>query len=192
MKIGLYFGTFNPIHIGHMAIANYMVEFTDIEQLWFVVSPQNPLKEQKHLLKDHHRLEMVNRAIDGDKRFRASDIEFKLPRPSYTVNTLACLRDAYPDHEFCLIMGSDNLKHFNNWKDADLILQNHHVLVYPRPGHPVEDQPMHPHIHPVHAPLMEISASFIRRAIEEGKNVSGFIPSRACQYLREMNFYRKA
>ncbi|MDD4191473.1 MAG: nicotinate (nicotinamide) nucleotide adenylyltransferase [Mangrovibacterium sp.] len=192
MKTGLYFGTFNPIHIGHMAIANYMVEFTDIEQLWFVVSPQNPFKEQKHLLKDDHRLELVNRAIDGDGRFRASAIEFKLSRPSYTVNTLACLRDAYPDHEFYLIMGSDNLKHFNNWKDADLILQNHHVLVYPRPGHPVEDQPMHPHIHPVHAPLMEISASFIRRAIEEGKNVSCFIPSKAYQYLREMNFYRKA
>lgn len=191
MKIGLYFGTFNPIHIGHMAIANYMVEFTEIQQLWFVVSPQNPFKEEKRLLKDYHRLEMVNRAIDNDDRFRASGIEFKLPRPSYTIDTLTYLQEAHPNHEFYMIMGSDNLKHFHKWKNADLILQNHQILVYPRPGDPIQDQPLHPRIHPVNAPLMEISASFIRQAIAAGKNINYFIPPKAYQYLQEMNFYRK-
>ncbi len=191
MKIGLYFGTFNPIHIGHMAIANYMVEFTEIQQLWFVVSPQNPFKEEKHLLKDYHRLEMVNRAIDDDERFRASGVEFRLPRPSYTINTLAYLQEAHPNHEFYLVMGSDNLSHFHKWKNAALILQSHHVLVYPRAGDPLPDQTLHPHIHCVNAPRMEISASFIRQAIADGKNISCFIPPKAYQYLQEMNFYRK-
>lgn len=191
MKIGLYFGTFNPVHIGHMAIANYMVEFTEIQQLWFIISPQNPFKEEKHLLKDYHRLEMVSRAIDDDDRFRASSIEFKLPRPSYTIDTLTYLQEAHPNHEFYLLMGSDNLKHFHKWKNADLILQNHHVLVYPRPGNQLKNQSLHPHIHVVDAPLMEISASFIRQAIAKGKNISYFIPPKAYEYLREMNFYRK-
>lgn len=190
MKIGLYFGTFNPIHIGHMAIANYMVEFTGIRQLWFIVSPQNPFKEEKSLLKDYHRLEMVNLAIEGDDRFRASGIEFKLPRPSYTINTLVYLHEAHPDHEFYLLMGSDNLKHFHKWKNADLILENNHILVYPRPGEQPQPASLHPHIHMVEAPLMEISASFIRQAIADGKNVSYFIPPKVWQYLQEMNFYR--
>jgi len=192
MKIGLYFGTFNPIHIGHMAIANYMVEFTEIQQLWFIVSPQNPFKEEKHLLKDYHRLAMVNQVIEDDNRFRASNIEFKLPRPSYTIDTLAYLQEAHPDHEFYLLMGSDNLKHFHKWKNADEILKNHHILVYPRPGVQMLNTDLHPHIHIVNAPLMEISASFIRQAIADGKNISYFIPHKAYQYLTEMNFYRKS
>jgi len=192
MKIGLYFGTFNPVHIGHLAIASYMVEFTEIQQLWFVISPQNPFKKEKHLLKDYHRLEMVNRAIEDDDRFRASGIEFKLPRPSYTIDTLTYLQEAHPNHEFYLLMGSDNLKHFHKWKNADLILQNYQVLVYPRPGDQLKNHPLHPHIHVVDAPLMEISASFIRQAIADGKNISCFIPPKAYQYLKEMNFYRKA
>ncbi|MGV8096889.1 MAG: nicotinate (nicotinamide) nucleotide adenylyltransferase [Mangrovibacterium sp.] len=191
MKIGLYFGTFNPIHIGHMVIANYMVEFTEIQQLWFVISPQNPFKEEKHLLKDYHRLAMVNRAIEDDNRFRASSIEFKLPKPSYTIDSLTYLREAYPNHEFYLLMGSDNLKHFHKWKNADLILKDHHLLVYPRPGDQIQGMELHPHIHIVNAPLMEISASFVRQAIAAGKNMSCFIPSKAYQYLTEMNFYRK-
>ena len=192
MKIGLYFGTFNPIHIGHMAIANYMVEYTEIQQLWFIISPQNPFKEEKHLLKDYHRLAMVNRVIEDDNRFRASNIEFKLPRPSYTINTLVYLQEAHPDHEFYLIMGSDNLKHFHKWKNADEILKNHHILVYPRPDDQMQNMELHPHIQIVNAPLMEISASFIRQAIADGKNISYFIPDKAYQYLTEMNFYRKA
>ena len=192
MKIGLYFGTFNPIHIGHMAIANYMVEFTEIQQLWFIISPQNPFKEEKHLLKDYHRLAMVNQVIEDDNRFRASNIEFKLPRPSYTIDTLVYLQEAHPDHKFYLLMGSDNLKHFHKWKNADEILKNHHILVYPRPGDQMRNMELHPHIHIVNAPLMEISASFIRQAIADGKNVSYFMPYKAYRYMTEMNFYRKS
>ncbi|MEN6456180.1 MAG: nicotinate (nicotinamide) nucleotide adenylyltransferase [Prolixibacteraceae bacterium] len=191
MKIGLYFGTFNPIHIGHMAIANYMVEFTEIQQLWFIVSPQNPFKEEAHLLKDYHRLAMVNRVIEDDNRFRASNIEFKLPRPSYTIDTLVYLQEAHPGHEFYLLMGSDNLKHFHKWKNADEILKNHHILVYPRPGDQTPRIELHPHIHMVNAPLMEISASFIRQAVADGKNISYFMPDKAYRYMTEMNFYRK-
>ncbi len=190
MKIGLYFGTFNPVHIGHMAIANYMVEFTDIRQLWFVISPQNPFKEEKNLLKDYHRLEMVTRAIGDDDRFRASGIEMKLPRPSYTIDTLVYLQEANPNHEFCLIMGSDNLKHLHKWKNADEILKNYSILVYPRPGDPIITEALHPHIRVVNAPLMEISASFIRQAIAENKNICHFVPPAAYRYLQEMNFYR--
>ncbi|MGD9557621.1 MAG: nicotinate (nicotinamide) nucleotide adenylyltransferase [Mangrovibacterium sp.] len=190
MKIGLYFGTFNPVHIGHMAIANYMVEFTDIRQLWFVISPQNPFKEEKNLLKDYHRLEMVIRAIGDDDRFRASGIEMKLPRPSYTIDTLVYLQEANPNHEFCLIMGSDNLKHLHKWKNADEILKNYSILVYPRPGDPINTGALHPHIRLVNAPLMEISASFIRQAIAENKNICHFVPPAAYRYLQEMNFYR--
>ncbi len=192
MKIGLYFGTFNPIHIGHMAIANYMVEFTEIQQIWFIISPQNPFKEEKHLLKDYHRLAMVNQVIEDDNRFRASNIEFKLPRPSYTIDTLVYLQEAHPDHKFYLLMGSDNLKHFHKWKNADEILKNHHILVYPRPGDQMRNMELHPHIHMVNAPLMEISASFIRQAIADGKNVSYFMPYKAYRYMTEMNFYRKS
>jgi nicotinate-nucleotide adenylyltransferase len=175
-----------------MAIANYMVEYTEIQQLWFIISPQNPFKEEKHLLKDYHRLAMVNRVIEDDNRFRASNIEFKLPRPSYTIDTLVYLQEAHPDHEFYLLMGSDNLKHFHKWKNADEILKNHHILVYPRPDDQMQNMELHPHIQIVNAPLMEISASFIRQAIADGKNISYFIPDKAYQYLTEMNFYRKA
>ncbi|MGE4587654.1 MAG: nicotinate (nicotinamide) nucleotide adenylyltransferase [Mangrovibacterium sp.] len=191
MKIGLYFGTFNPIHIGHLAVANYMVEFTEVSQLWFVISPQNPFKKKQNLLKDYHRLEMVNLAIEGDDRFRASSVEFKLPRPSYTIDTLTYLQEAHPAHEFYLIMGSDNLKHLHKWKNHEQILQHYHLLVYPRPGDKPEELLQHPHIRHVEAPLMEISASFIRRAIAKGKNISCFIPPRAYRYLQEMNFYKK-
>ena len=191
MKIGLYFGTFNPVHIGHLAIANYMVEFTEIQQLWFIISPQNPFKEEKHLLKDHHRLQLVRRVIEDDPRFRVSGVEFKLPRPSYTIDTLTYLQEDYPDHEFYLIMGSDNLKSIHKWKNAEMILQNYGILVYPRPGFELKRLEQHPHIQLVNAPLMEISASFIRQAIAEGKDIRYFLPSKAYQYLDEMNFYRK-
>lgn len=190
MKVGLYFGTYNPIHIGHMAIANYMVEFTEIQQLWFVVSPQNPFKNKKHLLDDFQRLELVNRAIENDDRFRACDIEFRLPRPSYTIDTLTYLKEKYPRHEFYLIMGSDNLEHFHKWKNHEMILNHYQLLVYPRPGFQPENIQPHPNIHLVEAPLMEISASFIRESIAAGKNIRFFVPPKAWQYLEELNFYR--
>lgn len=189
MKTGLYFGSFNPVHIGHLAIANYVIEFTDLQELWFVVSPQNPLKEKQSLLKDYHRLEMVRLSIEGDDRFRASDIEFKLPTPSYTIDTLAYLAEKHPDREFLLLMGADNLRTFHKWKHAELLSQKYHRLIYPRPGSQLSLSEAGPNATVVDAPLMEISASFIRSAIKAGKDIRHLIPSPAYTYLREMHFY---
>ncbi len=192
LKVGLYFGSYNPIHIGHMAIANYMVEYADIDQLWFVVSPLNPFKKKGNLLNDYHRLELVHRAVDGDNRFRASNIEFKLPKPSYTVDTLAYLKDMYPDYKFVVMIGSDNLKNFHKWKNFETILENYGVIVYPRPGFEKSEEGMHKNITVAEgAPLMEISSSFIRKAIHEGRDVRHFMPQKCWQYLDEMNFYKK-
>jgi len=189
MKTGLYFGSFNPIHIGHLAIANFIIEFTDLEQLWFVVSPQNPLKEKRSLLKDYHRLEMVSLAVEDDDRFRASDIEFKLPTPSYTIDTLAYLEEKNPGREFQLVMGADGLKTFNKWKHADLIVKSYHRLIYPRHGEGMDESSELTNATMVNAPLMEISSSFIRKAIREGKDVRHLVPAKAYKYMREMHFY---
>ena len=191
IKTGLYFGSFNPVHIGHLAIANYMIEFSDLEQLWFVVSPQNPLKEKKSLLDDHHRLEMVRLALEDDDRFRVSDIEFKLPTPSYTIDTLAYLEEKNPAHEFLLVMGADQLKTFRRWKNADLIAEKYHRLIYPRPGVDSVAIRSIPNATLVDAPLMEISSSFIRQAIKDGKDIRHLVPAPAYTYLREMHFYEK-
>lgn len=191
MKTGLYFGSFNPIHIGHLVIANFMIEFTELKQLWFVVSPQNPLKEKRSLLKDYHRLEMVRLAVEEDDRFRASDIEFKLPTPSYTIDTLAYLEEKYPGREFQLVMGADGLRTFHKWKHADLIVKNYHRLIYPRPGESGSSTSDLPNATLVQAPLMEISSSFIRKAIAEGKDVRHLVPAKAYQYMREMHFYEQ-
>ena len=191
MKIGLYFGTFNPIHIGHMAIANYMIEFSEIEQLWFVVSPQNPFKTKSNLLADIHRLRMVRFAIEDDeRRFKACNIEFGLPKPSYTIDTLIYLKDKYPEHEFFLIIGSDNLEYFQKWKNYEMILENGHLLVYPRPGYDPGKWLEHPKIEMVDAPLIEISSSFIRKTIHKGKDIRHFLPFHTWEYLDKMNFYR--
>ncbi len=189
MKTGLYFGSFNPVHIGHMAIANYMVEFTDLDQLWFLVSPQNPFKKRHTLLDDHHRLEMVRRAIEGDERFRESDIEFKMPRPSYTIDTLAYLSEKQASNEYVLIMGSDSLPGFLKWKNADQIVRNYPRYIYPRQDYPV-DVKEHRNIRIVEAPRIEISASMIRKGIQEGKDMRHFLPPGVWKYLDEMNFYR--
>ena len=178
MTTGLYFGSFNPIHIGHLAIANFMIEFSDLEQLWFVVSPQNPLKEKKTLLKDYHRLEMVRLAVEEDDRFRASDIEFRLPTPSYTIDTLAYLEEKNPGRDFQLVMGADGLRTFHKWKHAELIAENYHRLIYPRPGIDMERVSRLPNATIVDAPLMEISSSFIRNAIREGKDIRHFLPEK--------------
>ena len=191
MITGLYFGSFNPIHIGHLAIANYMIEFSNLDQLWFVISPQNPLKEKKSLLKDYHRLEMVRLAIEDDERFRASDIEFKLPTPSYTIDTLAYLEEKNPGKEFHLVMGADQLRTFHKWKNADLIAERYHRLIYPRPGADMEAIARLHNASVVDAPLMEISSSSIRQAIGEGKDVRHLVPARAYKYMREMHFYEK-
>lgn len=192
LKVGLYFGSYNPIHIGHLAIANFMVEYTDINQLWFVVSPQNPHKQKKNLLEDYQRLEMVHRAVEGDDRLRASNIEFNLPKPSYTVDTLAFLKDQYPNYDFKILMGSDNLENFHKWKNYESIVENFGVIVYPRPGFDRSKVKENKNITLAEgAPLMEISSSFIRNAIKEGKDVRHFIPSKTWDYMEEMNFYKR-
>ena len=192
LKIGLYFGSYNPIHIGHLAIANYMVEYADIDQLWFVVSPQNPFKKKENLLADYHRLEMVERAIQNDYRFQASNIEFNLPKPSYTIDTLTYLQERNPNYSFKIIMGSDNLKSFPKWKNFEMIINNYGVIVYPRPGFDKFKTKTYKNIEIAeNTPLMEISASFIRKAIKEGKDIRHFMPHKSWEYLDEMNFYKK-
>jgi nicotinate-nucleotide adenylyltransferase len=191
LKIGLYFGTFNPIHIGHMAIANFIVDYADIDELWFVVSPQNPHKKKKNLLNDYHRLEMVHRAVDDDKRFRVSNIEFSLPKPSYTVDTLTYLKEHYPEHHFKIIMGSDNLEKFPKWKNYEQIVENYGIIIYPRPGFDPSKYQLPSSTEILNAPQMEISSTFIRKAIRDGKDVRHFLPQKTWEYLEEMNFYKK-
>ena len=190
LQVGLYFGTYNPIHIGHLAIANYMVEFTEIDQLWFVVSPHNPHKKKANLLDDYQRLEMVHLAVDGDDRFRVSNIEFTLPKPSYTVDTLAYLKDKHPEYEFKILMGSDNLENFHKWKNYETIIENYGAIVYPRPEFDKTGYKPHPNILLTDAPLMDISSTFIRKAIQQGKDVRHYLPSKTWDYLEEMNFYK--
>jgi len=193
MKVGLFFGTFNPIHVGHLTIANHIAEYSDLNQVWFVVTPHSPFKKKNSLLDDHQRLEMVYRATKDYPKLRQSDIEFKLPQPNYTVNTLAHLEEKYPDHEFALIMGEDNLKSFHKWKNYLIILEMHDIYVYPRvsEGKVETEFDEHPRIHHVDAPIMELSSTFIRKSIKEGKNVRPMLPENVWEYLDEMNFYKK-
>ncbi len=191
MHIGLFFGSFNPIHIGHMAIANYMVEFTDMDQLWFVVSPQNPLKEKKTLLGQQQRLYMVNVAVEDFSKFKSSNIEFDLPQPSYTVNTLAHLKEKYPQHKFSLIIGQDNLVTFDKWKNYEEILKQFKLFVYPRPNCGESPFDSHPNVIFTQAPMMDISSTFIRNAIKEKKDIRFFLPEKAWEYVDSMNFYKK-
>lgn len=191
MRIGLFFGSFNPVHIGHMALANYMASFTELEQVWLVVSPHNPLKKKASLLDQNQRLHLVELAIGDHPSMRSSNIEFSLPQPSYTVNTLAHLVAKYPQHEFALIIGEDNLESFPKWKNHDYILSHHDLYVYPRPGcshTPLHD---HPRVKMTAAPLIDVSSTFIRESLRAGKDVSFFLPQRAWEYLDEMHFYRK-
>ena len=190
-KIGLYFGSFNPIHLGHLAIAGYMTEFTPLEQVWFVVSPHNPLKKKETLLEDHQRLYMAQLAIGDNDRLKATDIEFKLPSPSYTINTLAYLEEKYPQHIFNLVLGEDNLYTFHKWKNADYILKNYKLYVYPRPGIDCSDFINDEHIEILEAPLMELSSTFIRKAVKDKKDIRFYMPEREWNYLKEMHFYEK-
>jgi len=193
MKIGLYFGTFNPIHIGHLVIANHMAEHSDLEQVWMVVTPHNPHKKKSTLLDDHHRLQMVFLATEDYPKIKPSDIEFKLPQPNYTVLTLAHLQDKFPQHEFSLIMGEDNLNSLHKWTNYDVILQNHHIYVYPRVSEGVITPELegHPHIHKINAPLMEISSTSIRECIKNGKNVMPLLPQKVWEYVEHNLFYKK-
>jgi len=193
MKIGLYFGTYNPIHIGHLIIANHMAEFADLDQIWMVVTPHNPLKKKATLLDDHHRLQMVYLATENFPKIKPSDIEFKLTQPNYTVNTLAHLHDKYPNYEFSLIMGEDNLKTLHKWKNYEVLLDNHDIYVYPRISEDPENVALksHPRIHIIDAPVVEISSTFIRNNIKKGKNIQPLLPSKVWEYIDHNNFYKK-
>ena len=192
-KTGLFFGTFNPIHIGHLAIANHMVEFSDLDEVWFVITPQSPFKTKLSLLDDHHRYQMVYEAVKEYPKLKPSKIEFNLPQPNYTVNTLVHLEEQYGEEfQFCLIMGEDNLKGFHKWKNYEAILENYSIYVYPRISsqkveHRFKD---HPKITMVDAPIMEISSTFIRKAHNAEKNIRPLLPESVWKYMDEMNFYR--
>jgi nicotinate-nucleotide adenylyltransferase len=204
MNIGLYFGTFNPIHIGHLVIANHIVEQTILDQVWFVVTPQNPLKNKSSLLKDSHRLAMVREAVYDSPKLKASDIEFGLSKPNYTASTLAHIMDKHPDHSFSLIMGEDNLRNFHKWKNHENILSNHTIYVYPRVLTPQEEDEYKSLntdeidklrankniIYCQDAPVMRISASFIRKSIKENNDVRFLLSEPVHKYVEEMHFYK--
>jgi nicotinate-nucleotide adenylyltransferase len=189
MKIGLFFGSFNPIHIGHKVIASYLVDFTDLDRVMFVVSPQNPLKQKKNLLDQYQRLQIIRAEIEDNSKLEVSDIEFDMPKPSYTIDTLVRLKEKYPANDYSIIMGSDNLQNFHKWKNYEQILEDYSVYIYPRPGYEISGS--HKKIHVIEeVPQMEISSSFIRQSIKEGKDISCLMPEKAWVYMDEMNFYR--
>ena len=191
VKTGLFFGSFNPIHIGHLILAEYMVEHAGLKDVWFIVSPQNPLKEKKTLLADHHRLALVNIATEDDPRFRSSNIEFHMPQPSYTIDTLTYLSEKYADHHFVLIGGMDILPSFHKWKNYEELLRQYELYIYNRPGYQAEEYSGHEKIRFFDAPLIEISASFIRESIRKGLDVRYMLPPKVYNYIREMHFYEK-
>jgi len=190
VKIGLFFGSFNPVHCGHLIIANYMITHADIDNLWMVVSPQNPFKQKKTLARDYDRLHLLTIAIEDNLKIKASDIEFNLPQPSYTIDTLTFLKEKYPQHEFSLIMGGDNLVTFHKWKNYERLLDNHKILVYKRPNSDVPELANHENIEIFDAPLLDISSSYIRNLIKEGKSIRYLVPDKVYRYLDETPIYR--
>lgn len=189
-KIGLFFGSFNPIHIGHLIIANYMANHTDLDEVWLMVSPHNPLKKKSNLANMYDRLEMVNLAIQDTENIKSSDIEFRLNQPSYTIDTLIHLQERYPSKEFILIMGSDNLVSLKKWKNYEVILRDYKIFVYPRPGYQDEEMSMHPSITITDTPLMELSSTFIRKSIANDKSVKFFIPDAVADFIDSKGLYR--
>ena len=192
-KIGLFFGSFNPIHIGHLILANYILENSDMDELWFVVSPQNPFKDKKSLLTDHNRLDMVQLAVKNYPKMRASNVEFSLPKPSYTIDTLTYLKEKYPNYSFALIMGEDNLDSLPKWKNAEKLMSDYQIIVYPRTfeGEKKDSEYLqHENISIVNAPIIEVSATEIRSVIKEGKNVRPMLPPEVFEYLDGSSFYK--
>lgn len=190
-KIGLFFGSYNPIHIGHLIIANYMTTQTDLDKVWLVVSPQNPLKPKNTLARDYDRLHLVRLAIGDNPNLEASNIEFDLPKPSYTIDTLIHLKEKYPNYEFVLIMGGDNLGSLHKWKNYEILLRDYQIYVYKRPSYELGELATHPNIHLFDAPLMQISASYIRSCLKEGKSVQYLVPEAVFEYLESSNVYKK-
>lgn len=192
-NIGLYFGTFNPIHIGHLIIANHLVENSDLDEIWMVVTPHNPFKKKSSLLDNHHRLEMVYLATEEYEKIQPSDIEFKLPQPNYTINTLVHISEKFPNYKFSLIMGEDNLKSLHKWKNYEVILEDYNIYVYPRISNGVVENQFKDHekIHRVEAPIVQISSTMIRNAIKGEKNCKPLLSDKVWKYIDEMNFYKK-
>ena len=189
MNIGLYFGSFNPIHIGHLIIANHVVSNTNLKQLWFVVSPQNPSKPSSVLLNEYHRLHLVKKAIEDNNKFKASDIEFKLPKPSYTIDTLTHLKEKYPIHNFTVIMGSDSFTNLKNWKNYQLILRDYDIVIYKRPGFEIDNN-LNDRITILNAPLLEISATAIRENIKEGKSIQYLVCDAVNTEISNNGYYK--
>ncbi|GEM62998.1 nicotinate (nicotinamide) nucleotide adenylyltransferase [Sphingobacterium faecium] len=188
-KVGLFFGSFNPVHVGHLIIANYMANYTELDEVWFVVSPQNPFKKKESLGNMYDRLEMVNLAIEDTDNLKVSAIEFGLPQPSYTIDTLTHLAEKYPSHDFVLIMGEDNLETFSKWKNSDVILRDYHIYVYPRPGYSGNTMKEHPSITMTQTPMMELSSTFLRKSIKEGKNIKFYTPDKVLDFIEKKGLY---
>ena len=191
MKIGLFFGSFNPVHVGHMIIANFMAHHTELDRVWMVVSPHNPLKKKSSLANDYERLHLVNLAIGDNTSLQSSNIEFKLPKPSYTIDTLIYLSEKYPQHEFVLIMGGDNLATLHKWKNYEVILRDYEVYVYKRPKYDLGIFEHHDKVSLFEVPLMEISSSFIRKSIKQDKSIQYLVPDVVYQYLLDSSLYKK-
>lgn len=191
MKIGLFFGSFNPIHIGHLIIANYMATQTDLDKVWLVVSPQNPLKPKKTLARDHDRLHLVRLGIGDNPNLDVSNVEFGLPKPSFTVDTLAFLQEKYPDREFALIMGGDNLGSLHLWKNYEQLLANHDIYVYRRPTYELGELATHPRVRLFSAPLLDISATYLRECLRSGKSIRYLVPEPVWEYLETGSLYKK-
>jgi nicotinate-nucleotide adenylyltransferase len=190
MKIGLYFGSFNPVHTAHLIIASYILNETNIERVWFVISPQNPFKTGNSLLNEYQRLYLVRIATENDQRIRASEIEFTLPKPSYTVNTLAYLHEKFPEHEFSIIMGSDSFQNLHKWKNYEVIVKDYDIYVYPRPGFEIKNS-LKARLHEVKAPLLQLSATDIRKYLSEGKSIRYMVPDVVLEEIEKGGYYKK-
>lgn len=190
MKIGLYFGSFNPIHVGHLIIANHILNETKLQKIWFVVSPHNPFKKSESLLNEYDRFHLVQKAIEGDDRLKASDIEFNLPKPSYSVHTLAYLSEKYPTYQFSIIMGSDGFQNLGKWKNSEIIIRDYPIIIYKRPGFEVENT-IGAKLNVMKAPLLEISATHIRELIKEGKSIKYLVPAGVEEEISSFNFFKK-
>lgn len=189
MQIGLYFGSFNPIHIGHCIIANHVAQTTMLDRVWLLVSPQNPFKETHSLLNEYHRLHLVKLAVEDEPALKASDIEFQLPRPSYTVDTLTYLSEKYPEHAFSIILGSDSLRNFHKWKNAEVIAKNYRLYVYKRPGSDIVN-PLNANLEVLEAPLLEISSTHIRELIKQGRSIRYLVPDKVREEIDLYHYYR--
>jgi nicotinate-nucleotide adenylyltransferase len=189
MKVGLYFGSFNPVHVGHLIIAGFILNYSKLDQVWFVVSPQNPLKPQAGLLNEYHRQHLIVSAIEGENRLRCSNVEFHLPRPSYTINTLSYLREKYPQYDFNVIMGSDSFQNMKRWKNFEVLLKEYQIIIYKRPGFEVNNE-LAANITLLNAPLLEISSTTIRKMIKEGKSIRFLVPDIVKEEIDRNNYYK--